>query len=175
MTDPVLLKIHQALGITPQHLERNLLSFHQQPRVEELQVVDLDFEGKAFILISSTARAWREMKKAAQAEGIDLRPYSGFRSYLQQRNLIHWHLKNGRKIEDILTHIAIPGYSEHHSGRAIDIHADERAVLEENFESTKEFKWLERNASQFEFRLSYPRSNSFGIIYEPWHWFYTGS
>ncbi len=74
-----------------------------------------------------------------------------------------------------MTHIAIPGFSEHHSGRAIDIHTKGKNILDEEFESTEEFIWLSKNAAQFEFRLSYPRSNSFGIIYEPWHWFYTGN
>lgn len=102
-------------------------------------------------------------------------PFSGFRSYIHQKNLIDKHLKNGRKLEDILTHIAIPGFSEHHSGRAIDIHAKDRPILGEDFEKTDAFAWLTKNADRFGFRLSYPRANALGIIYEPWHWFYTGS
>ena len=34
------------------------------------------------------------------------------------------------------------------------------------------FKWLEKNASQFGFYLSYPKNNIKGIKYEPWHWSY---
>lgn len=173
--DKALLEIHDALGITEQHLSSNRLSIHQQPRLEELQVVDIDFEGKPFILTSSAAQAWLDMKATAQSEQITLMPFSGFRSYLHQKNLIERHLRNGRKIEDILTHIAIPGFSEHHSGRAIDIHTSGRAVLEEEFEATDAFDWLTKNASRFHFRLSYPRANPQGIIYEPWHWFYIGN
>ena len=77
--------------------------------------------------------------------------------------------------KDILTHIAIPGFSEHHTGKAIDIHANGHPVLEEAFEKTEEFMWLSKNAASFGFRLSYPRANTLGIIYEPWHWFYTGN
>ncbi len=114
------------------------------------------------------------MRQTAFADGIALLPFSGFRSYIHQKILIERHLKSGRRIEDILTHIAIPGFSEHHSGRAVDIHAEGKPVLEEEFERTNAFAWLMENANQFEFRLSYPKGNSLGIIYEPWHWFYTG-
>jgi D-alanyl-D-alanine carboxypeptidase len=114
------------------------------------------------------------MKNEAEMADIFLKPYSGFRSFLYQKCLIERHLKNGRPLESILTHIAIPGFSEHHSGQAVDIHENGKAILEEEFENTAEFKWLLKNASVFNFRMSYPKSNSYGIIYEPWHWFYTG-
>ncbi|MGE0632481.1 MAG: D-alanyl-D-alanine carboxypeptidase family protein [Pseudobdellovibrionaceae bacterium] len=119
--DKFLSEIHDALGINQQHISTNRLALHQQPQLDDLQVVDIDFEGKPFILISSAARSWSKMKQAAQADKIILMPFSGFRSYLHQKSLIERHLKNGRKIEHILTHIAIPGFSEHHSGRAIGI------------------------------------------------------
>ena len=172
--DKVLVRIHEDLGIQERHLKDNRLSFHQQPPVADLRVVDFDFEGKPFVLISETARAWVRMRQSALEDGVALLPFSGFRSYAHQKILIERHLKNGRRIEDILTHIAIPGFSEHHSGRAIDIHAEGKPVLEEDFELTDAFAWLVENAKQFEFRLSYPKGNSLGIIYEPWHWFYTG-
>jgi hypothetical protein len=54
------------------------------------------------------------------------------------------------------------------------IFAPGRPLLEEEFELTDSFTWLKENAHQFDFRLSYPRGNDLGIIYEPWHWFYTG-
>lgn len=173
--DQVLAEIHAALGITQQHLVGYRLSFQPQPSLEKLQIVEIDFEGKPFILLSPTATAWLKMKSAAATDGISLRPFSGFRSYLHQKNLIERHLKIGRQIETILTHIAIPGFSEHHSGRAIDIHSDGKPVLDEEFEQTKEFAWLEKNAARFDFHLSYPRGNTMGIIYEPWHWFYKGT
>lgn len=170
----ILEEIYNVLGIYQQHLDANKLAFHAQPKMEELHVVAIDFEGKPFILTSAAANSWKLMTESAQHDQVSLLPFSGFRSYLHQRNLIERHLKNGRKIEDILTHIAIPGFSEHHSGRAIDIHSADHAVLEEAFERTDAFAWLKTNASRFGFRLSYPRNNPLGIVYEPWHWFYTG-
>lgn len=171
----LLTEIHRALGLTQAHFDSNLLALHEQPALADLQVVEIDFEGRPFILVSSAAEAWVKMKESARRDEIVLMPFSGFRSYLHQKSLIDLHLKNGRKIEDILTHIAIPGFSEHHSGRAIDIHAKGHPVLEEAFERTEQFAWLLENSNRFGFRLSYPKGNSTGIIYEPWHWFFAGT
>ncbi len=167
-----LEEIHKELGITSKHIASNRLAKCEQPPLNTLEIVDIDFEGKPFVLTNTTAKAWREMCAAALAEKIDLKPFSGFRSYLHQKRLIERHLNNGRPIEDILTHIAIPGFSEHHSGRAIDIYSGEHSVLEEAFEQTPAFQWLMKNAGRFNFRLSYPRGNPHGIVFEPWHWYY---
>jgi len=172
--DKFLTEIHSQLGITQVHLKANRLPLHEQPALSSLVVADIDFRGRPFVLLSSTAEAWRPMVAAALSENIYLKPFSGFRSYIDQKGLIEWRLKEGRILEEILTHVAIPGFSEHHSGRAIDIYAEGQPVLEESFEKTPEFQWLTENAARFGFRLSYPRTNALGIIYEPWHWFYTG-
>ena len=171
--DKEILKIHELIGINEEHLGRNRLLFYDQPSLTELEIIEFDFEGKPFILISAAARAWRSMKQAAAADGIELLPFSGFRSYGYQSYLITHHLKKGRALSDILTQIAIPGFSEHHSGRAVDIHEPGRPTLEEEFEKTPAFRWLTANAQKFGFSLSYPRNNERGIVYEPWHWFYT--
>ena len=70
----------------------------------------------------------------------------------------------------ILRVSAAPGYSEHHSGRALDITTPGYAALEEEFELSPAFAWLKKHAKTFRFRLSYPRRNTHGIAYEPWHW-----
>lgn len=64
------------------------------------------------------------------------------------------------------------GYSEHHSGCAVDICSNDRFKLSESFEETDAFEWLMSHAQTFGFSLSYPRNNDKGIIYEPWHWFF---
>jgi D-alanyl-D-alanine carboxypeptidase len=115
------------------------------------------------------------MVAAAAKDELPLKPFSGFRSYIHQKGLIAKHLANGRSLEAILTHIAIPGYSEHHTGRAVDIFTGEKYLLEETFDQTPEFEWLSKNAGRFGFLMSYPRENPFGIIYEPWHWCFQAS
>ena len=48
--------------------------------------------------------------------------------------------------------------------------AKDKTPLEEEFERSPAFRWLQRNAMQYGFTLSYPRGNRHGIAYEPWHW-----
>jgi zinc D-Ala-D-Ala carboxypeptidase len=169
-----LKKIHDELGIDSKTLAGYKPAPCAQPALAELEVVDIDFDGRPFILERSAAWAWRKMCEAARLEDVIIRPFSGFRSYIHQKKLIERQLENGRSLPEILTGTAIPGFSEHHTGKAVDVCTPEKFKLEEEFERTAAFSWLMENAGDFKFRLSYPRSNNLGIIYEPWHWYYYG-
>ena len=169
-----LLKIFEELKISDELLVKNKLGRCEQLPLNQLEIVDIDFEGKPFILEANAASSWRKMRTRAASEGIVLDPFSGFRSYKYQMQLIKRKLEKGKPLEMILTETAIPGYSEHHTGKAIDICTDGRYCLEESFENTRAFAWLTENARDFSFRMSYPRQNKIGIIYEPWHWLFIG-
>jgi D-alanyl-D-alanine carboxypeptidase len=95
---------------------------------------------------------------------------SGFRSVDYQAGLIRTKLDRGQAIEAILQVNAAPGFSEHHTGQAVDIATPGSRPLTEEFEDTPAFEWLTREADRFGFSMSYPRNNPFGLIYEPWHW-----
>jgi len=116
------------------------------------------------------ASAWSGMHRAATRDGIALELISGFRSVERQRQIIAGHLARGRPLDDILRWIAPPGHSEHHTGEAVDIGTPGSPELEETFENTRAFAWLSRHAAEFGFTMSYPRENTFGVGYEPWHW-----
>jgi D-alanyl-D-alanine carboxypeptidase len=73
-------------------------------------------------------------------------------------------------IGEIITVCAPPGYSEHHTGRAVDIVCADMPYLEIAFEDTQAFQWLVNHADSFGLTLSYPRGNAAGYQYEPWHW-----
>jgi D-alanyl-D-alanine carboxypeptidase len=124
-------------------------------------------------LASPTARAWQRMREAAYRDGIVLDAISGYRSHDYQLGIFERKLTRGQTVEQILTVNAAPGYSEHHSGRALDIGTPGEPPAEESFENTDAFAWLRERADDFGFRMSYPRNNPHGIVYEPWHWFYT--
>lgn len=111
------------------------------------------------------------MKDSALEQGIELVIVSAFRSIERQSEIVRRKLQNGMNIADILAVSAAPGYSEHHTGKAIDLAASSGAVLETEFEETKAFQWLSDNAKAFGFYMSYPKHNSFGYAYEPWHWY----
>jgi D-alanyl-D-alanine carboxypeptidase len=125
-------------------------------------------------LLPAAAAAWHRLEAAAALDGVTLLPVSGFRSVARQTEIIRRKRAAGRPLEDILRLIAAPGFSEHHSGRAVDIGCPGYTDLEENFAETPAFGWLERHAPAGGFRLSYPRGNPWGIGYEPWHWYWLG-
>ena len=83
-------------------------------------------------------------------------------------------LERGQSIEQILAVSAAPGYSEHHSGRALDLTTPGFAPLEEEFERSAAFAWLCTNSQRYNFHLSFPRGNVHAIAYEPWHWCWRG-
>ena len=71
---------------------------------------------------------------------------------------------------------APPGYSEHHTGYAVDLGDGSRPSthVEVTFETTPAFAWLQANARRYNFEMSFPRDNPQNIHYEPWHWRFVG-
>lgn len=157
-----------ALGIDATALATRGLSPCEEAR--ELVFVELGAEGRDQFLILEAAEAWQRMRVAARAEGVELILASSFRSIARQAELFRVRLAQGRALEDILSSVAAPGYSEHHTGRAVDIVSVDHPALEETFEHTAAFAWLASHAAAFGFTMSYPRGNAAGYIYEPWHW-----
>ena len=126
--------------------------------------------GENLKLDSLAAEAFFKMKKDAKKDLIEFRVASAFRSFNYQRNIIDRKLKKGIPMESILKENTLPGYSEHHTGYAIDFLAEGRYSLSVDFENTDTFRWLVENANRYGFYLSYPKGNKKGIMYEPWHW-----
>ena len=121
-------------------------------------------------LAPETAAAWHAMKTSAADAGVQLLIVSGFRSIRHQADLIRRKLAAGQLIEAILKVNAAPGFSEHHTGRAIDLATPGTRPLTVEFASTSAFAWLETNAATFGFRMPYGPHNRYGFEYEPWHW-----
>jgi D-alanyl-D-alanine carboxypeptidase len=136
----------------------------------ELTDVEPSLVGTMQKLAPETAAAWREMKKAAAATGVQLLMVSGFRSIRHQAELIRRKLAAGQAIEAILKVNAAPGFSEHHTGRAIDIATPGTRPLTAEFAGSPAFEWLTANARSFGFAMPYGRNNRYGFEYEPWHW-----
>ena len=118
-----------------------------------------------------------KMKEEAKKDGVYLVFLSGYRS-INLQNDIFYSLKSIRNQEaaERARVSAPPGYSEHSTGFAIDIgDANQRETdFETEFENTKAFRWLMKNAAKFHFKLSFDKDNKH-IDYEPWHWRYEGS
>ncbi len=135
--------------------------------------------GSSERLDKKVAEHYEKMYAAAEKDGVKLTPCSGYRSYeLQERNYnrkIEFFEGQGYSTEEAkvkaATIIMPPGSSEHNLGYAMDI-----VCVEEWFEGTEEFKWLQKNAADYGFIMRYPKDKQdiTKVIYEPWHWRYVG-
>lgn len=141
---------------------------------EELKAISGD--GR-FQLRTAAADAFLAMQRAARRDGITLVTISAFRGISDQQR-IFFEIKAQRQqaATERAEVSAPPGYSEHHTGYAIDLGDGlaPTANLSEAFERTAAFRWLEVNGARFNFELSFPRGNRQGIAYEPWHWRFVG-
>lgn len=168
--DALLDHLH-ALGLDDRYGERTGLPLVAEP--DTLAFAGFDRYRRALWLTLATARAWQSLGDAAARDGVVLEAISGYRSHAYQLEIFERKRARGQTVDQILAVNAAPGYSEHHSGRALDIGAPGEPPAEESFEDTPAFAWLMANAGAFGFTLSYPRDNPHGIVYEPWHWCYT--
>ena len=142
------------------------------PEPSSLQFAGFDRYQRPLWMQADAALAWKRMRKHAAADNILLDAISGYRGHDYQYGIFKRKLARGQSVQEILKVNAAPGYSEHHSGRAIDIGTPNEPPAEESFENTSAFVWLIKHAENFGFRLSYPRNNPHNINYEPWHWYY---
>ena len=138
-------------------------------------LVDVESKYGANKQMSKVAyEAFIELFNDAQKQGYNLYIASPYRSYQYQTTLYNNYVKSdGKKNAD--TYSARPGYSEHQTGLAADVMARGNSSLNE-FENTKEFKWMKKNAYKYGFILRYPENKEYitGYIYEPWHYRYVG-
>lgn len=135
-------------------------------------------------LQTEAAEAYRQMAKAAEADGVSLMLCSGYRSVEYQQGLfdkkVEQCLSEGLSQEEAeikaATIVAAPGHSEHNTGLAADIVTPDHQMLDTAFEQTPAFAWLSQHAAEYGFILRYPRDKTAitGIIYEPWHYRYVG-
>ncbi|MCQ2738996.1 MAG: D-alanyl-D-alanine carboxypeptidase family protein [bacterium] len=117
--------------------------------------------------------AFDKMKQDAKKDGINLKIVSGYRSTKYQIGLFkkpsRLHGKTQQDIYERARFSAPAGYSEHHTGLAIDINS-----VEASFANTKEAKWLAQHAEEYGFEMSFPQNNKQGLGFEPWHFRYIG-
>ena len=168
MVNPRVVLLNAELGISSQLLAaRGLSEYEEAPCLE---VAEVGTDGKDRLLVPAAANAWRKLKAAALDERVSLFIVSAFRSIDRQTEIVRRKLQAGVPMKDILTVCAPPGFSEHHTGRAVDLSTPGSRSLQVEFEQTPAFAWLRAHASDFGYYLSYPTGNPSGYQYEPWHW-----
>lgn len=133
---------------------------------------------------------WIGLHKAALEAGHNITIVSGYRSVVRQRQIFLSKLfefgidtqaiaagKHDEEIASILDFSALPGYSRHHSGFAIDIQQDTDGLSA--FGDSPAYRWLAADnfsvARRFGFLPSYPRElPGQGPVPEPWEFIWVG-
>ena len=163
-------------AITLAPASRTLLGHHAYDQAPEAELVALT-SVPAIRLRSKAAEQFEAMRTAAAQAGVRLVPLSGYRSYDEQE-AVFFSLKAERH-QDAQTRAEVsapPGYSEHHTGYAIDLGDGNQPQthLDQSFGETAAYQWLASNAVKFGFELSFPPDNLQGVAFEPWHWRFVG-
>jgi len=133
-------------------------------------------KGTTFRLRPEAAAAYRKMAAAARKDGVRFTVVSAYRSYARQKQLFAQYTRwYGAAYAARIA--ARPGKSEHQTGLALDLAAARGGSrLTGSFASTRESKWLVKNAHKYGFILRYPKGQekTTGYTFEPWHYRYVG-
>lgn len=154
--DDDLVLVNQQNPLNEEQLPTNLINLFEQPRSYEL------FSGE-ILLRPHVATALQQMIADANKEGLThFIVMSGYRTLAEQQELYN----------DMGANYAMkPGYSEHHTGLALDIGSTETTM-----DVASEGAWLASNAWRYGFILRYPADKVAitGIEFEPWHLRFVG-
>ena len=124
--------------------------------------------------------SYKKLKKALKKEGVNIELDSIYRSVKEQQKLWdEWTEEKG--IDYVRKYVAVPGYSEHHTGLAVDICLKKnKKIVFENDDMLKEkkiFAKIHSKLADYGFILRYlkDRDSVTGYAYEPWHLRYVGN
>ncbi len=118
--------------------------------------------------------AYLELKKELEAEGVFIDLDSAYRSVAEQQEIVDDFTKK-YGAEYVKLYVAVPGYSEHHTGLALDLYlvVDGKDIVENEDLVTYPEIWEKIHAKLADhgFILRYPPQKKIetGYSYEPWH------
>ena len=121
---------------------------------------------------------YEQLKDYLKTIGIEIAINEAYRSIEDQEKIVE-EFKNIYDEEKLYKKVAMPGYSEHHTGLAIDIGLifDKKEEEEENIKIRENlYQEMHKHLSKFGFILRYPKGKEeiTGYSYEPWHIRYVG-
>jgi D-alanyl-D-alanine carboxypeptidase len=128
------------------------------------------YDSSRIYVTSETKRAFLEMIRAAEKDGIFFKARSGYRGFWYQKKIFERRMKEGKSFGEVVNNVAPPGYSEHMLGTALDMVTDTRP-----FGLSAAYRWLKNNGGKFGFIESYPKDSQAEFSWEPWHWNYVGN
>lgn len=131
---------------------------------------------KDVYICKKVAVAYNEMSKEAAKENVYMRVTQGYRSYDEQKNIIKELVKQKGQ-EEAFKQAAPVGFSEHHTGLAIDIGGMKKSDGTYVTSNTEVYKWIEKNCYKFGFMIKNLKGKEHitGTKHEPWHIRYIGN
>ena len=147
---------------------------------EKIELVsDQDPWGDEVKIEKTTLEQFKRLQAALLEQGVDIRLDSVYRSVEDQ--VVLWELFKEEYGEDYCKkYLAEPGYSEHHTGLAVDVCMvkDGEAINDNDamIAETELFGKVHELMPEYGFILRYPKGkeNITGYAYEPWHLRYVG-
>lgn len=160
--------------------EWNLKLVNKDNSVDRSYVPELEELDDGIMFDKRAISYLRNMINAMYKVGIkNVWVQSSYRSYEKQEELFNRKVasyKNQGKSQEEAERLAQtvvqrPEMSEHNLALAADFN-----TVTNEFEKTKAFEWLQKNAWEYGFVLRYPKDKQdiTGIVYESWHWRYVG-
>ena len=140
---------------------------------ENLEAISNRFALSDMRLVKVAKEAFEALAKKAKEDGFSIVAMSSYRSYDYQVNLYNRYVKSdGKEAAD--TYSGRPGHSEHQTGFAVDVYNGKTPYTD--FESTKEYEWMQKHAHEFGFILRFPKGkeDETGYQFESWHYRYVG-
>ena len=150
---------------------------------ENVELVDTkDAWGDDIKVERQAYEKYLELAKALEAEGVIIKLDSVYRSVQEQQDLWDlWSADPEKGPEYVQKYVSKPGYSEHHTGLAIDICLEKDGELEwENDDMIADretFAIIHAKLADYGFILRYleGKDDITGYAYEPWHLRYVGT
>ena len=141
-------------------------------------VETLDKDNNKVLLEKEAFNYYEQLKKYLKTIGIEIVINEAYRSIEDQEKIVE-EFKNIYDEDIRYKKVAVPGYSEHHTGLAIDIGLvfDKKEEEEENIKIREAlYQEMHKHISKFGFILRYPKGKEeiTGYSYEPWHIRYVG-
>lgn len=154
------LRKEYGLNITQKHIDKE---FKQEGGIrKDAGGVNLEAQSEVLKLIKDCKLANPDVNYPANI-------VSGYRSYNQQ--VINFGDKaKKRGIDDTQTSNTLPGFSQHHTGKAFDIFSTDESWWDAN---PSVEKWVANNAKKYGFDVTYKTQGSVRKA-EPWHLYYIG-
>ena len=158
----------------------NLKLVNKENRVDRTYIPELGEIDDGIMFDKRAISYLRNMINAMYKQGITkIWVQSAYRSYDKQEQLFNnkvaSYKSQGKSQEEAerlaQTVVQRPEMSEHNLALAADFN-----TVTNEFENTKAFTWLQKNATEYGFILRYPKDKQeiTGITYESWHWRYVG-